>query len=71
MLGRFSDGVPSRLVQVGDGVKAKTVDAHVEPVVDDLENRLADRGVLVVEIGLVRVEAVPEVGFGDRIPGPV
>ena len=59
------------LEQVGHGVEAQPVDAHLEPVVDDPEERLLDLGVVEVEVGLVRVEAVPEVGAGDGVPRPV
>ena len=59
------------LVQVGNGVQAQAVHAQVQPVVDDPEDGLANSGVGEVEIRLVAVEAVPVVGAGDRIPGPV
>ena len=62
---------PLRLVQVGDGVEAQSVDALAEPEVDDAEQRLVHRRVLEVQIGLVGVEAVPEVAARDRIPRPV
>ena len=61
---------PLRLVQVGDGVQAQPVDALAEPEVDDVEQRLVHGGVLEVQVGLVRVEAVPEVGARDRVPAP-
>ena len=59
------------LVEIGDGVEAQAVDAHVEPEVEDLEHRLLDHRVGEVEVGLVGVEAVPEVRLGDRVPRPV
>ena len=59
------------LEQVRDGVEAQAVDAHVEPEVDDVVQLLHDRRVLPVQVGLVRVEAVPVVLPGDRVPGPV
>jgi hypothetical protein len=40
-------------VQVGDRVESQSVDAHLQPVVEDLENGFPDGGVVVVEIGLV------------------
>jgi hypothetical protein len=55
------------LVQVGHGVEAEPVDAHVEPVVEHVEHGRLDRGVVEVEVRLVGVEAVPVVG---RRPGP-
>src|SRR5215207_6171149 len=59
------------LDQVGDGVEAEPVDSHLEPEVDDLEDGLADGWVVVVKVRLVRVEAVPEISTGERIPGPI
>ncbi len=59
------------LVQVRHGVEAEPVDAHVEPVVEHLEHRGLDGRVVEVEVGLVGVEAVPEVLTGDRVPRPV
>ena len=59
-----------RLVEVGHGVEPQPVDAHAEPEVDDAEQRLVHGRVLEVQVGLVRVEAVPEVGARDRIPAP-
>ena len=35
------------------------------------QHRLQHVGIVEVEVGLVGVEAVPVVGVGDRIPGPV
>ena len=57
--------------QVGHGVEPEAVHAHLEPIVDDVDDGVLDVGVVVVEAGLVRVEAVPEVGLRDGIPGPV
>ncbi len=59
------------LVQIGDGIESETVDAHLEPEVDALEERFTHRRVVEVEIGLVRVETVPVVRLCDRVPGPV
>ena len=59
------------LVQVRDRVEAQPVDAHLEPEVHRLHDRVADLRVLEVEVGLVGVEAVPVVLLGDRIPRPV
>ena len=64
-------GGPLALVEVGDGVEAQAIDPHVQPEVEDLEQRRVDLGVVEVEVGLVVVEAVPVVGLGHRIPAPV
>ena len=59
------------LVEIRHGVQAESVDAEIEPEVDDVQDRLADVRTVEVEIRLMRVEAMPVVGFGHRIPGPV
>ena len=59
------------LVQVRHGVEAHAVDAHVEPEVAGLEERLFDPRVVEVQVRLVRVEAVPVVGSGNVVPRPV
>ena len=59
------------LVEVRHGVEAQPVDAHVEPEVERVHDAGLDVGVVVVEVGLVGVEAVPEVGLGHRVPRPV
>ena len=62
---------PVPLEQVGHGVEAHPVDAHLEPLVDGAQHRRADLGVVEVEVGLVGEEAVPVVRLGDGVPGPV
>ena len=62
---------PLLLVQVGHGVEAQPVDAHVEPEVDDREHRPPHLPVLPVQVGLVGVEPVPVVGPRRRVPRPV
>ena len=59
------------LVEVRDGVEAEAVEPEVQPEAQDLEHRLLDLGVVEVEVGLVGEEAVPEVGAGLLVPGPV
>ncbi len=69
--GRFSLLVPSRFDQVRHGVEPQAVDPEIEPEPHDAEHGLDHLGIVEVEIGLVRIEAMPVVGLGDRIPGPV
>ncbi len=57
--------------EVRNRVEPQAVDAHVEPVAHRLQHFVDDGRIVVVEVGLVREEAMPEVGFGDRIPRPV
>ena len=59
------------LEEVGHGVQAEAVEAEVQPEAQDVEHRLADLGVVVVEVGLVGEEAVPVVGARDVVPRPV
>ena len=56
------------LEEVGHGVEAEAVEAEVEPEAQDLEHRLLDLGVVVVEVGLVGEEAVPVVGAAPARP---
>ena len=37
----------------------------------DLADRAENPRVVEIEVGLVGVEAVPVIGAGDRVPGPV
>ena len=59
---------PLGLVEVRHGVEPQPVDPEREPEVDDLEQRLVHGRVLEVEIGLMRIEAVPVVRARERIP---
>ena len=59
------------LVEVGNRIEAQAVDAQAEPEVEEAEHRLPHVGGIEVEVGLMRVEAVPVVRLGDRIPAPV
>src|SRR5262249_24753479 len=59
------------LAQVRDGVEPEPVYAHVEPAAHHLYHRPQHARIVVIEIGLVAEEAVPIIGAGDRIPGPV
>jgi len=59
------------LDEVGHGVEAHAVDAHVEPEVHHVDDRAKHGRIVEVQVGLVRIEAVPIVGLGHRIPRPV
>ena len=62
---------PRPLVEIGHGVAPEAVEALVEPEGHDAEHLRLDGGIVVVQIGLVVEEAVPVVGLGHRVPGPV
>ena len=70
-LGQVLAGGAVALDQVGDGVHAQRVDAHVEPEAHGLQHFFDHQRVIEVEVGLMREEAVPVVGFGRLVPGPV
>ena len=57
--------------QVRDGIEAQPIDAGIEPIAHHVHDRLDHARIVVVEIGLVREEAVPVVLAGNRIPRPV
>ena len=59
------------LVEVGHGVEAEAVEAHVEPERHRVQHRVVDLGVVEVEVRLVVEEPVPEVLLADRVPRPV
>jgi len=59
------------LEEVRHCVEAEPVDSEAEPEVEDLEHLAPDVGAVVVQVGLVRVEAVPVVGLGGGVPGPI
>ena len=60
-----------RLGQVGDGVEAEAVHPGARPEADDVVDRLDDRRVAVVEVGLVGEEAVPVELAALDVVGPV
>ena len=59
------------LEQVRHGVEPEAVEAEVEPEADDVEHGVGHLGVVVVEVGLVVEEAVPEVLAALLVEGPV
>ena len=59
------------LVEVRYRVEPQAIDPKAQPEVHHLQHRLMHRGVVEVEVGLMRIEAVPVVGLGDRIPSPI
>ena len=59
------------LEQVRHGVQPQPIHAHVEPEIHGREHGFAHFGIVPVQVRLVRVEAMPVIGLGDRVPGPV
>ena len=69
--GRFSLIVPFADAQIRDGVEPQRVDAEIEPELHDVDHGLDHRGVVEVQVGLMREEAMPVVLTRDRIERPV
>ena len=59
------------LEQVRHRVGAEAVDAHFQPEAHHVDHLTAHGRVIVIEIGLAGIEAVPEVLPGGFVPGPV
>jgi hypothetical protein len=57
--------------EVGHRVEPQPVHTHFEPEVDCGSHSLAHFGAVEIEVRLVGIKAMPVVGLGDRIPGPV
>ena len=57
--------------EVGHRVQPQAVHAEVQPELHDVDDRVHDGRIVVVEIGLVREEAMPVVLPGHRVPRPV
>src|SRR5580704_10803702 len=57
--------------KVRDRVKPQTVDTEIETEIEDFVRRGFHLRIVVVQIGLMRKESVPEIGFGNRIVGPI
>ncbi len=57
--------------QVGHRIETQRIDARLEPEGHDLDDGVHDLRVVVIEIGLVREEAMPVVLARDRVIGPV
>ena len=59
------------LAKVWNRVHAQRVDAHVEPEAHRLQHLFHHQRVVVVQVGLVREKAMPVIGLGSFVPGPV
>ena len=59
------------LDEVGHRIEAKPIDAELQPESHHAQHRLEHLRIVEVQIGLMRIEAVPVIGIGDRVPGPV
>src|SRR5215510_9861534 len=66
----FATGVLS-LEEIRNGVQTKPVHAKFQPIVHNLQNLFLDPWIVIVQVGLVRVEAMPVVSFRNWIPSPI
>src|SRR5262249_39187174 len=57
--------------QVRNGVEAQPVDAETQPEPHDREYRFEHAGIVEIQVGLMRVEAMPVIGAGFGVPRPV
>ena len=55
------------LIKVGHRIQAQAVHSHPEPEIDRVEERLVNLRVIEVQVRLVRVKAMPVVGFCHRV----
>ncbi len=62
---------PFALDQIGHGVQPQAIDAGVEPEAHDGEHLLQNPWIVEVQVGLMRIKAMPEIRTGHRVPGPV
>jgi len=59
------------LIKIRDGVEPQSIHPEAEPKVANFLDCFVDQRVVEVEIGLMRIEAMPVIRFHDRVPGPV
>ena len=59
------------LEQVRHGVGSEAIEAQLEPEAHHVEHLLLDGRVVVVQVGLAGIKAVPEILPGLSVPGPV
>src|SRR4051794_36021269 len=59
------------LEQVWHSIQPESVNPHLAPVVDHFEDFLLHSGIIIVEVGLMMKESVPEILLGYGVPCPV
>src|SRR6185312_5551566 len=58
-------------IEIRNSIQTEAVNAHVGPVIDGAEYGTADQRIIEIEIRLMRIETMPEVGLRQRVPGPI
>ena len=59
------------LDQIRHGVEPQPVDPEIEPELHHVDDRAEHPRIVEIEVGLVRIKAVPVIGLRHRVPGPV
>ena len=59
------------LVKIRHGVQPQPIHTHAQPEIHHLDDCLADQAVIVIQVRLVMVEAVPVISIGHGVPRPV
>ena len=59
------------LDQIGHGVEPQAVDPEIEPEPHDVDHRAEHPRIVEIEIGLMRIEPVPVISLGHRVPSPI
>ena len=62
---------PLALAQIRNGVQPEAVDAEIKPAPHHLNHGREHSGIVVIEVRLMRKEAVPVIGPNLGIPGPI
>src|SRR4051794_17340926 len=70
-LGKALAGRPLAFVEIRHRVETKTIDAEIEPEFKDAQDFAMHARVVEIQVGLMRIESVPVISAGYRIPGPV
>jgi hypothetical protein len=59
------------LIEVGDCVQAQPIDSQAQPKIERPDNLFAHVRAVEIEVRLMGVKAVPVIGLGYRVPGPI
>ena len=70
-LGQTFTRSPLALVQIGHGIQAETIHPQVQPELKDAQDFPVHRRIVKIQVGLMGIKAMPEIGARDRVPGPV
>jgi hypothetical protein len=57
--------------KIGHRIQSEPIHPEVQPEIENLEGSGFHGWIVIIQIGLMKKEAVPEIGFGNWIVGPV